>query len=190
MSNVEHDFAGAWMAERYASGQMSEPEEQEFEALLLQRPDLVADVAAAHRLRAGFARLQQTQELDGLLRKRSPLPGYYALAASILIALVSSGAWLWHSKTSGGAGAAIATSLASLQLPPNVTSVAGPFILANTRSATQPTRIVTPSGSGAIALRMLPEMPSSSGRYHVTIDRPGKGGAEVPLGATDVLAGG
>lgn len=80
-------------AERYVAGTLSEEEVARFEAAMIERPELAADVNVRRRIKSGLSLLEERKELDALLGPARPKPTYlrYAAAAAVLVAVM--GLW-------------------------------------------------------------------------------------------------
>jgi hypothetical protein len=143
--------------ERYVSGRMDEQEERQFEELILTQPEIAAEVDAHQRIKAGLERLEQRGELQELLG-RPVQPNYlkYALAASVLIALVLIASF-WRSS-SISTGPMLATSLQELYGQEADRAVSGTYLLASNRSRGDETTINVARGTGALRLQVVPEV--------------------------------
>lgn len=186
MSSTQRDRdAQGGLAERYAAGHMGAAEEQEFETLMLEQPELLADVRAAQGLRTGFARVQREGELQKLLRRRPMTPRLYALAAGCVALVVGAGVLLTRL---GDGSAVMAASVADLHLRyAGPSTIAATYLLTSTRSPGHPTTIAIPAQPGVIVLRILPEVPSPA--WHVTLARrENEQSALTPVGQLDTAA--
>jgi len=191
MSSAQDNAAEAESTvERYAAGQMEDWEEREFEAVMLERPDLVVGVSAAHRLHDGFSRLHEAGELDRALRIHPSKSRYYATAAAVVVLVMGGSALLFLPKFSGTVPSMVATSLSELHLrSSDAHEVLGTYILANARSQDRSTSVEIPRGRGAVALRILPATPSDSRRYQVTLERVDDRSAITTLGQFTATSG-
>lgn len=168
------------MAERYAAGRMDEQEERDFESLMLERPELAAEVEAALGLRAGLRQLQIRGELDGLLRGRSRFSGWhYQLAAAVLLFIVGGGVLFFYSLGPGAAPSIMEASIGELRLPSAAARNVSTLILVHTRSRAEATTVTTSPQATPIALQILPEIPGENPNYRVILER-SEGSTTVP----------
>jgi hypothetical protein len=169
MSHLEpDDEAAGWKAERYAGGRMSEPEERDFEVAMLESSTLAEQVAAAQGLRAGVRELHRRGALNSLLRRTGFPLRQAALAAAVVLFIIGASVLFVERERSTPRPIVIASSLAQLNGP--VRSVAASFILAHTRSQSQPTPLTLAHLSGAVALKILPETVGEGGDYRLTFE--------------------
>src|ERR1051325_3537723 len=97
------------MVDRYCAGQVSPEEAAEFEAYLLDHPELLDDIDVTRRLKLGLGSLRAKGELPGLVdgSVRTPRNRYLAIAASILVA--AGVAWFFSNRTETAAPVLAAT---------------------------------------------------------------------------------
>lgn len=142
------------MTERYVAGRMSEAEIAEFEAQMLDHPELAADVNVRQRIKAGLELLEERNELPDIVtsaragRWRRPI----GLAAGIALLAISATFLVWQGSESHGSFL-VASSEVTRNAP--VPSI----ILAATRSSDseRPQSIQVPPGVQFIELRALIE---------------------------------
>ena len=159
------------MVERYAAGRMEGQEELEFERLMLEQPALAFQVNAAHRMREGLHRLQETRQLDRLAARKHSTTRFYAAAAVIVLAILGTAA-LYVETRPAAVTPVIATSVTDLLIRGGATTpVSSDILLAHARSANRQTTIPLPRQSSVVALRILLEVPSGSRIYKVTLER-------------------
>jgi hypothetical protein len=185
-------------AERYVAGKLADEDLARFEAAMIERPDLAADVAVRRRIKAGLALLEERKELDTLLKPARPLHYVrYAAAAAVLVLAVGIVATFQRQETplralvsSGETGAA---------------QIAASFMLARTRSSDVPhfavqreatlvrLRVVVDDPDAAPFTARLTATPghASSPRFEETlIPKANDGFAEVYLDTRKLETGG
>lgn len=191
MESVNHiqSMALSEEVERYAAGRMQAEEEQEFEVLMLERPELAAQVEAAQKMRMALRQLQTSGELEGLIGRKPGNWLHYALAAGV-VSFLAGGALLTLQRShhpSLATASALAGSMAELDSGGrSVAQVTETFILAGTRS-NEATPLSVVVGRPPVALQIFPSTSSDSGAYRVTLTRvSGDGG---PLADVKVRTG-
>jgi ferric-dicitrate binding protein FerR (iron transport regulator) len=156
-------------AARYASGQMTAQEEQAFEVLMVENPQVAAEVDALHRIRAGLRHLRENGELESLLRRPRPWAHRLAWPAAIALLLIVGAVGLYvHSRHELPTLMAVSPSdLSGAARGTNPHT----FLLAHARGGGQPIEITLPDHSQVILLRILPQVPTASRAYRVTLGR-------------------
>jgi hypothetical protein len=151
-------------AARYVAGHMSEAEIAEFEAQMLSRPELAADVNVRQRIKAGLELLEERQELSAIVsgvatRRRRAL----ALAAGIAVAAISASLVVWYQR---GDRASHLLAIETIKQSADTPS----FLLATLRGSGPPVidigmdaefvelRIMV-EGSGSFDVRLVPDAP-------------------------------
>jgi hypothetical protein len=142
-------------AERYVSGRMDETEERQFEEeVLMQRPDVAADVDVRHRIRLGLQALEERGELAALMERPPHRTGWhFAVAACALLAV---GAAIAYWQLAGTARLAMSGTLAALKGGASQ-PISGSYIFASTRSRAQGQVITVARDAGAIRVRVVQE---------------------------------
>lgn len=149
---------------RYLADQLAEPEREAFEAYYLEHPEMLQEIEAAARFKAGLAQLQDSGELAALL---SPTPWYarwrYLAVAAVAIL---------------GIGVAFFTQAPT---PPvmvaNLSSLGGPTTIASSHSVLRrrgspfDAEVTLPRAGAAIELRVLPEFTAAHSRYRISLAR-------------------
>lgn len=161
-------------AGRYLADQLTEQERADFEALMLEDPQTLAELEATARLKIGLLRLRRDGELGELIsgtgtphRGRASL---WALAAGI--AAIAIGVTLWFPRAALspppmlGAAASMLKDRSGRELPILATAP-----LFRTRAERYDAVIELPARRGSIQLRALPSVASSTARYVVSIAR-------------------
>jgi hypothetical protein len=158
-------------ASRYLAGQMSEAECAEYEARIIQDPEIVAELEATARLKIGLQRLRQSGELGELIAGAGiPTPGrtwILAMAASVAAAAIGVAIWLPHSHTPIPVLASAATAFTDRS--GHSLSVASTTPLFRTRAERYDAVVELPATRGAVKLRVLPSTPSDSAHYRVAL---------------------
>jgi hypothetical protein len=167
---------------RYLAGRLSDDEAERFESWWAQHPELTPDLEATARLASGLRDMRRRGELTAAVRG-----GWWARPLALLsiaagVAAVAAGAvaWLLTVRTPeiplAGAVASL-PRLAAGQLP-----IGGTYSLLRLRAAVRAdATLELPAGPRAIALRVLPEQSSASGRYRVELAREESRNAGVAL---------
>jgi hypothetical protein len=164
------------MAGRYLAGQLSDEEQQAYEALLVSHPEVLRELEATARLKVGLARLRDRGELDGLLRSSAVIgpmawlhrPALIAVAASLALAVV--GALMWRDTMTRGD--MLYASLGALQGHAAASrSLVAHYTLMRTRSANPEVLISPPPPGQALEVRIWPDIPAGAGGYLVQLYR-------------------
>jgi hypothetical protein len=133
---------------------MDDAEVAEFEADMVDRPELAADVDVRQRIKAGLGLLEERNELAALIGKPSPsqLPRWLALAASVALVAIS----LWWFQRGEPASPLLASreGTAAVSIPS--------IILAATRGESAPPKIGVRPDSELIELRALVDAENSA----------------------------
>ena len=125
-------------AERYVAGTLTAEEVSRFEAAMIDRPELAADVGVRQRIRAGLSLLEQRGQLAPLLAAAPAAPRRLWRFAALIVAVV--GSWIGLQRFADGPGALLTAAQA------RGATVSGTYTLALTRTRSDPTPIVTPGG--------------------------------------------
>ncbi len=141
---------------RYLADQLTDEERGEFEACLLEQPELVRDVEAAARFKAGLATMQDKGLLEAAIRSRPPVHRrWLTLAAAFAVAILAGGLfWLMRPVQLGPVLATTAGQLAGNERAP--LAIVARYVVLRTRS-TYDARIAMPSTPSAVELRVFPE---------------------------------
>jgi hypothetical protein len=150
-------------AARYVAGHMSEAEIAEFEAQMLSRPELAADVNVRQRIKAGLEVLEERQELSAIVsgvatRRRRAL----ALAAGIAVAAISASLVVWHRGERASHLLAIETINQSADTPSFLLATlrgSGPPVIDVAAEAEFVELRVMVEGSGSFDVRLVPDAP-------------------------------
>jgi hypothetical protein len=102
-------------AEGYVSGKLSEEEIALFEAEMIKRPELAAEVDVRQRIKLGMSLLEERQELEDLLSTRAPERRWLKIAVAASIVSVAAGSlYVWRADTGGpmlyAAGGAVSST--------------------------------------------------------------------------------
>lgn len=151
-------------AERYVAGRMTTEEIAAFEADMMAREDIAADVAVRQRIKAGLSRLEERGELDAVLNApERPVSRGVAMAASIVVALVVAGLFVWRGREEPAS-----SSLVTLVRPSPNEAHASSFILAATRADARVPEIKVPADGTPIELRLMVDS-GSRGPFEVEL---------------------
>ena len=163
---------------RYLADQLSEEERVAFEAYYLEHPDVVEEMEAAARFKAGMLELQRLGELETPAKRRSAsvLP-YLAVAAGIAaIALVIVFVADREPPTSWILAATPPIPLAKDHAG---LAVASTHQILRTRSSGPDAIIDLPETAQAIKLEILPEVEGVSSKYRVALVRRERGEGQL-----------
>jgi hypothetical protein len=156
---------------RYLAGRLSDDEAERFEAWWAENPAVTRDLEVSARLRAGLADLRGRGELPTVVRGSWWSRPLALLSIAASVAAVAAGAVAWMLTTREPViplGAAVASlprhSAATLALGDT-------YSLLRLRSASADAVVTLPAEPRALAFRLLPEQPSSDGRYRVEMVR-------------------
>lgn len=149
---------------RYLADQLTDLERAAFEDYYLEHPEMLREIEATARFKAGLAQLQDSGDLAALLK---PVPWYsrWRSLAVAAIAVVVIGAALYFRAP---APPLIAANLAELDGP---TSVASSHALLRRRGSDFDAEVTLPKVGEAIALRVLPEFGAPDSRYRIALAR-------------------
>ncbi|MFC4309775.1 hypothetical protein ACFPN2_11845 [Steroidobacter flavus] len=149
---------------RYLADQLTDAEREAFEAYYLEHPEVLREIEATARFKAGLAQLQASGELAALMK---PTPWYaqgrYLAMAAIVILVIAAA---FYVRTP--APPLIATSLSELSGP---TAVASSNIVLRRRGSSFDAEVTLPGTSDAIELRVLPEFAAPDSRYRIDLAR-------------------
>ncbi len=162
-------------AERYVAGRLNDEETERFEAEMVERPELAADVATRQRIKAGLALLEERNELAPLLESDRARSGYRRWGiAAVIAAVVGPGGWIaLQSSMTAGTG----VLLASNQLDGR--PVTDTFIFALTRSQPDTPTVVVHDDTGLVHIQLL--VAELRGDVRVTLERKRAGSPDEPI---------
>jgi hypothetical protein len=180
--DVERDV----LMSRYLAGRLSDDEAERFEAWWAENPQATRDLEAGARLRSGLADLQRRGELPTVVRGAwwsRPL-ALLSIAASVAAFAVGAAVWFIAAREPS---IPLAAAIGSLPRHSAGTLALGEtYSLLRLRSASADAVVSLPAEPRALAFRVLPEQPSSDGRYRVEFARDGE--RQVATGAVAGLA--
>jgi HEAT repeat protein len=186
---VERGVINTTSVERYVAGTLSEEELAEFEAAMIERPELAADVNVRRRIKAGLSLLEERKELEPLLETAESRPHYLRYAAAAAVVLVAIGSWTaWRSNLTPSAHAMYASA------ETGASKISASFTLARTRSAETPVLKVRPD-DGLVQLRLLVDEPAATpvtariGAEEISISQIVDGFAEIYLDPRELNSG-
>ncbi len=172
---------------KYLAGALSDEEAARVEQWWASDPALVRDLEATARLASGLAELRRRGELTGIVRGPWWSRPLALLSIAATLAALAVGVFEWRSLPSA---APLALSAGLDGLPHGTAGslpLAGTYSLLRLRgSAPVDATVSLPAAAGAIALRVLPEQPSPTGRYRLELS-PTAGTASAA--GTSTLAG-
>lgn len=174
-TDVERDD---WIA-RYLAGKLSDADTARFEAYWAAHPEIIRDLEAGARLKAGLCDLRARGELGGAVRDRWWSRRLSLLAVAATVSAVAAGVVAWRMATHANL-VPVAPTIAALA--PHAASPlrkGATYSLLRLRSSSlSDATIDLPAEPQAIELRVLPEKAAADGRYVVGI---------APLDANDAV---
>jgi hypothetical protein len=168
-------------ARRYVLGRMTEEEEQRFEISMLEHPEIAVHVKVTRQLRVGLQRLAERGDLDRLPAGPSRAKSWGALASAAVVALAVGAGLLSYLRQSESLHSVIAGSPTRLGFASSGTGTPASYVLAHTRGHPNGP-LIRITESGPIEIRILPDLPDSSGNYRVTLQRRA-GDLLIPVGS-------
>jgi hypothetical protein len=169
------------LAGRYLADQMSEAEREEFETALLQDPEVAQELEATARLKIGMEKLQQSGELEKLVRAR-PLferPAFLAAAASIGVLAIGLVLVQWQNASVPSGLASSASEL--FDASGRVLVVGTTAAMQRVRSDAYDAEIELPLERQALRLRLRPGSPGKADEYSVSLARINDDGSTAPV---------
>lgn len=149
---------------RYLADQLAEPEREAFEAYYFEHPEILREIEAAARFKAGLAQLRDSGELAALLK---PTPWYkrwrYLAVAAIAVVAIAV-AFFTRTPTPP----LMVANVSSLGGPTKVTSS---HSVLRRRGGAFDAEVTLPDTAGAIELRVLPEFTLPDSRYRIALAR-------------------
>lgn len=172
-------------AQRYVLGRMTEEEERQFEISMLEHPEIAAHVRLTQQIRAGLQRLDERGDLDrlSLARPWTKSRRVLAFAAAVLFAIGVG--LLLYLRQPESMHSVIAGSPARLGYTNSRTGATASYMLAHTRGRSG-VLLIRITGSGPIEIRIVPDLPDTSGKYRVTLQRQA-GDQLIPIGSASGL---
>jgi hypothetical protein len=132
--------------ERYVAGTLPDEERARFEEMMVERPELAADVNVRRRIKAGLQLLDERRELDPLVAQPSRQPQFLRYAAAAAVVLMAAGLWTTQS---------VSPTLALLRSSEiGTANVAANFMLTRTRAAGAP-EFKVQRNAGLVQFRIL-----------------------------------
>ena len=153
---------------RYLADQLTDEEREAFEAFYLAHPEMLNDMEAVARLKAGLKELQRTGELPALMKSRKRI-WRLALAASVAALVVAASAILVRPPAKRPLLASLPTALMDETGQP--LPVFTKRYVMRMRSGSFDAQLQIPRMREAIELRILPEQSTERVDYSVQISR-------------------
>ncbi len=156
---------------RYLAEQLPDAEREAFEAYYLEHPDVVQEMEAAARFKAGLAQLRDSGELTALLKPTSwyQQPRSLGIAASVTIVLIGGYFLFGRGPASQPLMVASATRLVDRLGDP--LPVISTHDIYRKRSSSDDAEIRLPKTPRVVILRVLPEVESQPARYRMGLSR-------------------
>ena len=139
----------AGIAQRYLAGQLSPPEQEEYEQYFIRNPDAVRELEATARMKVGLASLRDKGQLDSLLQgapTTSRRAALMAIAASVAVIAIAVGLWREVRVPDGAALVASATRLVDSSGKP--LAVGAIYAVMRTRATDYDAVVTLPAVSG------------------------------------------
>lgn len=157
---------------RYLADRLTDEERAAFETYYLEHPEVVQEMEAAARFKAGLMRLRDTGELPGLLQSR---PRYlqrpYLAAAAAAMAVLALGT-LFVLTRPPDTNPLLAAGIEALQVPGGgAPAISGRYAIFRTRGTPVDAEIAMPQRGQAVELRVMPEFSANPARYRVRLLR-------------------
>ncbi|HKE44929.1 MAG TPA: hypothetical protein VKB41_10385 [Steroidobacteraceae bacterium] len=159
------------IAGRYLADQLTDAERDEFEAALLQDPDVAQELEATARMKVGLARLEESGELEKLVQARPfyERPSFFAAAASVGVLAIGLMFFRWQGE-SGPSMLASSESALSDDSGKALAVVSTPPML-RVRSDKYDAEIELPAERHSLKLRLLPASPGKADEFSVSLAR-------------------
>lgn len=156
------------LAARYLADQLSEQERAEFERRMLSDADLLREVEATARFKAGLARARDRGELAPLLFSSSRMPSFL-VAAAVAVLVLAVALWRMPETQTRPWMAASAHQLGGGSLA--VPSVGATYNILRLRAQdTADARIELPADRQALEMRVLPDAGGPDSTYTLTLE--------------------
>jgi hypothetical protein len=153
---------------RYLADQLTDAERSAFEARLALDPDVLRELEATARLKAGLQKLRDTGQLDTLVaEQRSRTPLFFSAAAAVAVLVLGISLLRWNSDAGAPMLAASISSLADQS--GNPLTIGSTYAVLRKRSDAYDAVIELPASQQAIELQVLPDSGDRSDRYRVSL---------------------
>ena len=163
---------------RYLADQLTDAEHSAFEARLALDPDVLRELEATARLKAGLQKLRDTGQLDALVAERSRTPLFYSAAAAVAVLVLGIGLLRWSSDSGAPMLAASISSL--VDQSGNPLQIGNTYGVLRTRAGAYDAEITLPASQQAIELRVFPSSADRSGSYRASLSLVRENGGEEP----------
>lgn len=168
---------------RYLADQLTEDERAAFEVYFLEHPEILREIEATARFKAGLAQLQASGELAALMK---PTPWYtqwrYLAVAAVVILII--GAVFYIPKPTRPV---MAASLAALSGP---TTIGGSYTVLRRRGSPFDAEVTLSALGAPIELRVLPEFAAPGASYRIALARVDDDNKKLRLAEIDHLSAG
>jgi hypothetical protein len=177
---------------RYLADQLTDAERSAFEARLALDPDVLRELEATARLKAGLQKLRDTGQLDALVaEQQSRTPLFFSAAAAVAVLVLGISLLRWNAD--GGAPMLAASISKLVDQSGSPLPIASTYAVYRKRDAYD-AEIELPSSRQAIRLRVLPDAtasaPTAGGadvRYRVSLSAIDAGDSEEGAGSIERL---
>jgi hypothetical protein len=153
---------------RYLADRLSPEEREAFEAYYLEHPEILEELEATARFKAGLLQLQRSGELDRLIRSRHATLKPWFIATAAVIGVIAIGLALFANLA--GSRPILAATPVKLANG-SALAVTDTYQLFRMRSAQADAVIRLPDTPQAIELQILPEFEGTPSGYSVSLAR-------------------
>ncbi len=152
---------------RYLADQLTDAERSAFEARLALDPDVLRELEATARLKAGLQKLRDTGQLDALVaEQRSRTPLFFSAAAAVAVLVLGISLLRWNAD--GGAPMLAASISKLVDQSGSPLPIASTYAVYRKRDAYD-AEIELPASRQAIKLRVLPELRAPQASYRAAL---------------------
>ena len=139
---------------RYLADQLTDAERSAFEARLALDPDVLRELEATARLKAGLQKLRDTGQLDALVaEQRSRTPLFFSAAAAVAVLVLGISLLRWNAD--GGAPMLAASISKLVDQSGSPLPIASTYAVFRKRADAYDAEIELPASRQAIELRVL-----------------------------------
>jgi hypothetical protein len=166
---------------RYLADQVTDEERAAFEAYYLEHPDMVQELEAAARFKAGLMHLHSTGELSTLLQQRPRRPQWQVVAATAAILLLVLAGLLISTRGADTRPLIAAGAEALRSAGGAVPAMVRSYAVLRTRGKSVDADIAPVLPGQVVELRVLPEFTATPARYRVRLLRVSADGSAAPV---------
>jgi hypothetical protein len=168
---------------RYLADQLTDAEREAFEAYYLEHPEMLREIEATARFKAGLAQLQASGELAALMKPTPWYAQWRTLGVAAIVIIIVAAAFYIRTPTPP----LIAANLSALAGP---TIVGSSHVVLRHRGSSFDAEVTSPGANEAIELRVLPEFTAPDSRYRIALARIEANNQKEPLARIEHLLAG